>query len=777
MFKLPGRWEYRRMQNPRVTLLVVWLLCSLLPVVNAQETGNGNPKRNRLTKFNRQIIDDHKQLYNMSCIPMSVEMVLKLLERAPVSYYKLQKPWKNKADGSFRNFDGKTFEGVTFHQQFALARGDRFPLARLFETIDGELKAGRFVIVGLASGPGWHNWVIYDEDKEGDFLAVSKAGGKTLEATHVKEIITKMKGTDIGTYELNPLVFVHATVIDATGAGAQPDATVVITGDRITAIGKSTEIRPPTNAMVVDATGKFLIPGLWDMHVHWYEQAFLPLFIANGVTGIRMMWGMPIHHEWRTGSEQGSLLGPRMLIASAIVDGPKPFWPGSITAANEAEGRQAVMKTKQDGADFVKVYSLLPRDAYFAIADEAKKQGIPFAGHVPISVSVGEASEAGQTSVEHLTGILSACSSREADLLKSSQELLTTFLVTNETMAILPGIRQQNQLALQTYNQAKADKLFAELGRNHTWQCPTLTVLRNMRFIDDSSITNDPRLKYMPRGLIASWDPAQDDRIKDRTGQDLALEKNIYRQDLQIVGAMQRAGVGILAGTDTGNPYCFPGFSLHDELSLLVSAGLTPMEALQAATLNPARFMGRENELGTIETGKLADLVLLDANPLDNIANTRKIIGVVLGGRLFPKSSLDEMRSKTKALANRSKISVALFLFKIIGETNVDVAIQQYHKLRAARSDAYDLSEEQLKNLGYGLIENKRIKEAIKILKLNAETYPQSSNVYESLGDGYLADGDKKLAAENFEKSLQIDPKNSNAFEKLEQLRLDEQTG
>ena len=239
----------------------------------------------------------------------------------------------------------------------------------------------------------------------------------------------------------NPLVFVHATVIDATGAPAQSDVTMVITGDRITTIGKSGEVILPANVRIVEATGKFLIPGLWDMHVHWYDEDYLPLFIANGVTGARIMWGMPLHHEWRNKIEHGSLLGPRLLIASAIIDGPNPVWPGSDTASNAAEGRQAVLKAKHDDADFVKVYSRLPREAYFAIADEAKAQGLPFVGHVPDSISAEEASAAGQKSIEHLTGVLSSCSIQGA------------------------------------YNSGKAAAVFAEFKTNCTWQCPTLTVL------------------------------------------------------------------------------------------------------------------------------------------------------------------------------------------------------------------------------------------------------------------------------------------------------------
>lgn len=527
----------------------------------------------------------------------------------------------------------------------------------------------------------------------------------------------------------NLLAFVHATVIDATGTPAQSDVTVVITGDRITSIGKSAEVPLPTNAHSVDATGKFLIPGLWDMHVHWYDKDYLPLFIANGVTGARIMWGMPLHHEWRKEIEQGSLLGLHLLIASAIVDGPKPVWPGSDTASNAAEGRQAVLKAKHDGADFVKVYSGLPREAYFAIADEAKKQGLPFAGHVPDSVSAEEASAAGQRSIEHLTGILPVCSTQG------------------------------------NYNPEKAAAVFAEFKKNRTWQCPTLTVLRLSAA--DPAIVADARLKYMPPEIRSYWN-VFNNRFTNPPPETAASAKRIFQKNLEMVGAMQRAGVGILAGTDTGNPYCFPGFGLHDELGWLVQAGLTPMEAIQAATRNAARFMGREKELGTIQPGKLADLVLLDANPLDDIANTRKIAAVVYGGRLFPKSSLDEMLTKVEALASRKTVSGMLLETTL--QKGVEVAIQQYHELRSAHSTAVDFSEGDLNILGYELMAMKRIKDAVRFLKLNVEAYPQSSNVYDSLGEAYLEDGDKKLAIENFEKSLKLDPKNRNAIEKLNQL-------
>lgn len=566
------------------------------------------------------------------------------------------------------------------------------------------------------------------------------------------------------------LAFTHVTVIDTRGGAPQSDATVVISGNRIVAIGESGKLKIPHVARTVDGTGKFLIPGLWDMHVHWYKQDYLPLFIANGVTGIRVMWGMPLNHQWRKEIAAGQLLGPHMLIASSIVDGPKPFWPGSIAVANTSEGRQAVLESKQGGADFIKVYSLLPRDAYFAIADEAKKQGIPFEGHVPIAVSVEEASNAGQKTVEHLTGVLDACSSHEAELLKASQDTLSKIIDGQKPPLASftgPNYRKLQELVLASYSQSKAKALFAELKHNHTWQSPTLTVLRSMGFMDQASFTNDPRLKYMPPDVKSSWDPKAG-FYQQKTAEDWALSKKIYRKDLEVVGAMQRAGVEILAGTDTLNPYCFPGFSLHDELGLLVQSGLTPMQALQAATLSPARFMGREKDLGTIEPGKLADMVLLDANPLADISNTKRIDAVILGGKVFDRTSLDAMLTKIEALASRK--SIAEVLSKTLEKQDVQAAIKQYYELKATAPTAYVFDEDELDGLGYQLLQSKKVKDAIRILELNVEAYPSSYNVYDSLGDAYFEDGKKDRAIENYRKSLELSPENASTADKLKKL-------
>lgn len=562
------------------------------------------------------------------------------------------------------------------------------------------------------------------------------------------------------------LVFTHVTVIDTTGANAKPDMTVVIIGERIREIANSETIRPPKNAEIVDATGKFLIPGLWDMHVHWYDKNYLPLFIANGVTGVRQMFGATEHYQWRKEIEAGRLVGPHMLIASPIVDGPKPVWPGSIAVSNAFEGRRAVMEIKRSGADFVKVYSLLPRDAYFAIAEESKKEGIPFEGHVPNSISVEEASNAGQRTIEHLTGVLNACSSREAELRGLAQEAEDQ---PPSARFAGPKYRARQELALGTYSPERAEVLFGELKKNQTWQCPTLTVLRSWAYSDTPSFTNDPRLRYIPRDIASSWEPKSDIFLKAMTADDWAQSKKVFSKELEIVGAMQRAGVQILAGTDTLNPFCFPGFSLHDELGLLVQSGLTPMQALQAATLLPARFLGRESDFGTIARDKIADLVLLDANPLDDIGNTRTISAVVFGGKLFSRTSLDKMLAKIEVLASRK--SVGDVLLKTIQEQNVDAAIKQYYNLKTTQPNVYDFGEGALSDVAERLQAMKQFKEALRVLELNVEVNP-SSYTYDSLGEACVTAGDQDCAVKNFRKALELTPPDTNAAEGLRKLKV-----
>jgi len=436
----------------------------------------------------------------------------------------------------------------------------------------------------------------------------------------------------------SPLVILHVTVIDATGADASPDQTVVIKGDRIAALGKADEVFIPRGASVVDATGKFLIPGLWDMHVHTLQERrpkeFFPLLIANGVTGVRDM-GSPMSDlqaasMLRKQIDGGDIVGPKIVAAGPLLDGPNPMFPElSIAVSNEPQARQAVKDLQSGGADFIKVYSLLPRAAYFAIADEARLSNIPFAGHVSESISALEASDAGQKSIEHLSGVRLACSTSEAELRRELMEARAK----SDASLLYRVLRHVYAKSTETYSEKKAEALFSRFVANETWQVPTLVVARFLAQIE----------RQDPRRALTGKRPENDPWVEYLTADQFESVSTSTQNAFDLVYAMKSSGVKFMAGTDAPNPFVVPGRSLHDELELLVQAGFTPLEALQSATRNPAEYLGRLDTLGTIEIGKLADLVLLDANPLEDIGNSRKIWAVIVNGKILLRPQLDEM--------------------------------------------------------------------------------------------------------------------------------------
>jgi hypothetical protein len=451
-----------------------------------------------------------------------------------------------------------------------------------------------------------------------------------------------------------PLAFTHVTVIDVlTGAPSQSDMTVIVEGHRITAVGKSGQVPIPKDAQVIDASGKFLIPGLWDMHAHSISHGndvwIFPMLIAHGVTGVRELGNnLPFEQLNLVRREilEGKRLGPRIGAATGrILDGPETtiFHVAEVVRTSD-HARQLVRTYKQQGADFIKPYNMLSREVYLGIVDEAKRQKIPIAGHVPFSMTAANVSDLGQTSLEHVqVAIFISCSRDEAKLRREWRKLI-------ESRQRGAGLTIMAK-AVATYDEAKAQSFFALLRRNGTWVCPTIVVSRLIELVsDERTLLNDSRMKYIPPSSRRRW---RDAFQRTKTVSSLAERKARANLRLKIVGAMHRAGVRLLAGADAPNPFVFPGFSLHEELELLVEAGLTPLEALQLATINPARFLGREQETGTIEKGKLADLVLLDADPLANIGNTRRINAVVANGRHFSREQLQKMLADVEAIADK----------------------------------------------------------------------------------------------------------------------------
>jgi imidazolonepropionase-like amidohydrolase len=386
-----------------------------------------------------------------------------------------------------------------------------------------------------------------------------------------------------------PLAITHVTVIDCTGAPAKPNSTVVLTGHLISAVGPSESVAIPANARVIEANGKFLIPGLWDMHGHLTdatEDAF-PLLIMNGVTGVRDMGGdLDQIDRWRAEIENGSRVGPHIIRAGPFVDGPKEGVSNRLTVRTPEEARKAVHDLKARGVDFIKVHNALPPDAFFALMDEAHKEHIPVAIHLPKNVSSAEASDAGAASLEHVETMYESAMWRKGATAKTVEQAQDEIL----------GPAGQ--------------ELFQRFIKNGTWYVPTLVAYE--------------------RGFVL-WSNDADA---------LLPRLQIHQKNIEVVRRMHKAGVPIMAGSDFSDWGMVPGVDLHNELALLVEAGFTPLEALQAATLNPAKFLGKTDVFGTIQVGRIADLVLLDMNPLEDISHTRKIHAVVLRGKFYPMASI-----------------------------------------------------------------------------------------------------------------------------------------
>jgi len=444
------------------------------------------------------------------------------------------------------------------------------------------------------------------------------------------------------------LAITNVSIIDVKGGPTRTHMTVLIKGNRIIAISDSNKIRITESTGQIDGTDKFLIPGLWDMHVHWYKEDYLPLFIANGVVGVRIMWGYPVHFEWREKSQKDELLYPRMVISSPIIDGPDSG-RGSIIVSNRSEARIITNLIKMAGYDFIKIYTDLKPNVFFAIANESKKLGIPFAGHLPWRMTLLEASNAGQKSIEHLISddIYLACSSLENEIHKEWIENIQNNIPFDRKREA-----ENKRKIKESFDENKAKSLFASLRENNTWFCPTIIVEKEKFFPEAMELAYDSLLKYLPIDLRNSKKEQINNRIQRNKDLDPMLKSN-FQEELDTLNLMHQNGVKFIAGTDTYAPYCPPGFCLHAELELFVEAGFSPLEALQTATINAAIFNGSEDSLGTVEVDKIADLVLLEANPLDNIQNTQKINAVIYNGKPFKKSDLQNMLNDIEALANK----------------------------------------------------------------------------------------------------------------------------
>lgn len=452
--------------------------------------------------------------------------------------------------------------------------------------------------------------------------------------------------------------YTHATVIDATGAAPLRDHTVLVENGTVSAVGPSASTPVPEGAEAVDLTGRYLVPGLTDSHTHssGTERIIPALYVLNGVTSVREMWGHDEVRGIRDRVEAGYLLGPRWTMAGNLVDGAPSLWDDTITpnpptvVADAKEARRAVHESKDAGADFVKVYSRIGAESYRALLDEARRIDIPVAGHRSDHVPFVEQVESGQRSFEHVHGLWPALS-RDSEAMEAAMDRIRLEPDTHYAS----WFRQVTEVeweAANTYGPVESASVFDRMAANETAYCPTLVMHQSLD-LPERMRMSDPRLRYMPSYVGQMWAHILDNLYLRGRGTDEAARRRVlFEMRRAVVCAMDDAGVRLLAGTDAQTPGVLPGFSLHEELELMVGAGLSPLRALQTATLEPARFLGRESWSGTVEPGKVADLLILDADPLEDIRNTARIHSVVTRGRhIGPKERADLLAEVERAAA------------------------------------------------------------------------------------------------------------------------------
>jgi imidazolonepropionase-like amidohydrolase len=438
------------------------------------------------------------------------------------------------------------------------------------------------------------------------------------------------------------LAITGVTVIDPSStARLLTQRTILIVDGRIRAVGPAARVRIPRGARVVRAMGKYAIPGLWDMHVHFMNtgSSALPLLVAHGVTSVREMGGfLDSTRAWQARMAAGTLVGPRIITPGPILESPQYLdgvrrrdaalggrlaprvLPYRVGVATPDDARAVIEMLVRQRVDFAKIRTAASPEAYFAILREARRAGLPVAGHAPGVASLVEASDSGQKSIEH---------------------------------AFAPPLNRLTS--------GERDALYVNLARKGTWYTPTLVVSRAVgvagdsaerAIFGDSASRLDPRRPYASRWLLGWWRMQVDERLADTSSTRGAALRDAYESSLEDVRRMHVAGVRILAGTDAGSVLVYPGFSLHEELRLLVEgARLRPRDALWSATMGPARYLGLERSTGSIAAGKVADIVLLDRNPLANIRNTTRIFAVVKGGRVFTRSQLDALLAEVRVAA------------------------------------------------------------------------------------------------------------------------------
>jgi len=392
----------------------------------------------------------------------------------------------------------------------------------------------------------------------------------------------------------------------------------------------------------IDASGKYVLPGFWDNHIHLRggdslvanNKNFLKLFIANGITTVRDAGGDLTQSvmEWKSQIESEDLVGPTIFTAGPKIDGPKATWAGSLEVETEEDIAKALDSLEVLQVDFVKVYdSRISSDNYLKTIEEAKKRGFTVSGHMPFTVTLDETINAGMDGIEHLYYIMKGSASNEVE-------------VTERINKGEMGFWDAMPALLDAYTDSTAQNIFNKLKENDVFVVPTLHIGNTLSYLDEVDHTSDTYLKYMGEGIVQTYQG----RIRSALNSSQKARENRKQMNAffgKLVKSLDDAGVLLLAGSDSGafNSYTYPGISLHKELAAMVENGISPLDALRTSTVNGAKFLNQTNDYGAVSKGKVSDLVILKANPLENIENTRKIYTVIKGSQVFTEKQLQSL--------------------------------------------------------------------------------------------------------------------------------------
>lgn len=456
---------------------------------------------------------------------------------------------------------------------------------------------------------------------------------------------------------LADVVIEGVNIVDVETGEIAERQTVLIEGNRITRIAD--QLEPPATAERVDGEGRFLISGLWDSHVHIFSSptepdTALPLYLIHGITGVRDMgalWPIAEQKALQARIEAGEVLGPRLVLSGAWVDASPGSWPGMFLADTPADARRVVAQIQEEGWAAVKSYSMLDEPSYLALAEASEGEGLPLVGHIPERVALETAIAAGQEGMEHFGRIPMACSTDEEQMIEDLRVAMDREASQKEVFAIMAS---RNRVILETWDEELCGRVLEQIASAHLHVSPTLVVADF--YLGNWPTADAPRMQMIPAQVREAWGKpdfrleAMTDEVRELAQESIALDRKTFLM-------AHRAGVPILASSDASfaNPYLFHGFSLLDELDLYVEIGLTPREALVTATVAPPRFFGLDDQDGTVAVGRRADLVLLDANPLDELVTLRKPRAVIVNGRLLDSETLAAMAADLREKARPSE--------------------------------------------------------------------------------------------------------------------------